>query len=120
MKKVLIVDDAAFMRLTLRNMLTKNGFKIIGEAVDGAEAVNLYKDLRPNLVTMDITMPEMTGLEALKIIKAYDPQAKVIMISAMGQGSMVMEAVKAGAKTFIVKPFKEDYLVEVLTKIAGM
>jgi len=119
-KKVLIVDDAAFMRLTLKNILVKNGFEVIGEAVNGAMGVSMYKELHPDIVTMDITMPEMTGLEALKEIKTYDPNAKIVMISAMGQGSMVMEAVEAGAKTFIVKPFKEDYVVEVLTKISTM
>ncbi|MDD2212766.1 MAG: response regulator [Clostridia bacterium] len=120
MKRVLIVDDAAFMRLTLKNILVKNGFEVIGEAVNGAMGVSMYKELHPDIVTMDITMPEMTGLEALKEIKTYDPNAKIVMISAMGQGSMVMEAVEAGAKTFIVKPFKEDYVVEVLTKISTM
>ena len=120
MGKVLIVDDAAFMRLTLKNILSKNGFQIIGEAENGDVAVEMYRELHPDIVTMDITMPVKTGLEALKEIRAFDPQAKVIMISAMGQGSMVMEAVEAGAKTFIVKPFKEDYVIEVLKKIAEM
>ena len=120
MKKVLIVDDAAFIRLTLKNILVKHGFEVIGEAVNGAMAVKMYQELHRDIVTMDITMPEMTGLDALKVIRAYDSKAKIVMISAMGQSSMVMEAVEAGAKTFIVKPFKEDYVVEVLTKIATM
>jgi len=120
MKKLLIVDDAAFMRLSIRNMLLKYEIEIIGEAANGAIAVEMYKNLHPDVVTMDITMPEMTGIEALKAIKAFDPQAKVIMVSAMGQEGMVKEAIISGAKTFIVKPFKEDFLYQTLSKVLGI
>ncbi len=111
MKKVLIVDDAAFMRVSIKNMLGKNGFEVVGEAENGKVAIQKYQDLSPDVVTMDITMPEMDGLTSLKKILAIDPNANVIMISAMGQESMVREAVLSGAKGFIVKPFKEDVIV---------
>lgn len=111
MKKVLIVDDAAFMRVSIKNMLGKNGFEIVGEAENGKIAIQKYQDLSPDVVTMDITMPEMDGLTSLKKILSIDPEANVIMISAMGQESMVREAVLSGAKGFIVKPFKEDVIV---------
>ncbi len=120
MKKVLIVDDAAFMRMALRNLLEKNDFEIAGEAENGVVGVREYKELHPDVVTMDITMPEMTGIEALKEIKAFDPEAKVVMVSALGQESFVREAVLSGAKTFIVKPFKEDHVVTALKKICAM
>jgi len=115
-KKILIVDDAAFMRMMIKNILTKNGFEVVGEASNGAEAVELYKKLKPDLVTMDITMPEMDGIEALKKIKEIDPNAKVIMVSAMGQQQLVIEAIQAGAKDFIVKPFQPDRLLEAVNK----
>ncbi|MFW5648601.1 MAG: response regulator [Candidatus Alkaliphilus sp. MAG34] len=117
MARVLIVDDAAFMRLSIRTMLEKNGFEVIGEARNGLEAVQKYRDLNPDIVTMDITMPKVTGVDALKIIMGYDPDAKVIMLSAMGQESMVKEAVLNGAKSFIVKPFKEEHLVKTLRNL---
>ena len=120
MKKLLIVDDAAFMRLSIRNMLLKYDLEIVGEAANGAIGVEMYKQLRPDVVTMDITMPEMTGIEALKAIKIFDPQAKVIMVSAMGQEGMVKEAIISGAKTFIVKPFKEDFLYQTICKVLGI
>lgn len=120
MKKVLIVDDAAFMRMSIRMMLEKNGFEVVGEAENGFEGVKQYKELKPDIVTMDITMPTMTGLEALITIKEFDPQAKIVMISAMGQEDMVREAIMQGAKTFIVKPFKEEHVVEILNKILAM
>lgn len=120
MKKVLIVDDAAFMRLSIKTMLEGNGYEIVGEAENGAIGVQMYKELRPDIVTMDITMPEMTGIEALKEIKAFDPSAKVIMLSAMGQEKMVKEAIISGAKTFIVKPFKEDHVVQTLNKVLSV
>ena len=120
MKKLLIVDDAAFMRLSIRNMLLKYDLEIVGEAVNGAIGVEMYKELRPDVVTMDITMPEMSGLEALKAIKAFDPQAKVIMVSAMGQEGVVKEAIISGAKTFIVKPFKEEFLYQTICKVLGI
>lgn len=117
MKRVLIVDDAAFIRMAIKNILIKHDFEVIDEAENGRIGVQKYKELKPDLVTMDITMPEMTGLESLKEIMAYDPAAKIVMISAMGQESMVMEAIRFGAKTFIVKPFKEDHVVQTLNKV---
>lgn len=120
MKKVLIVDDAAFMRLAIKTLLEKNGYEVIGEAENGAIGLEKYKELKPDIVTMDITMPEMTGIEALKKIKTFDPSAKVIMLSAMGQESMVKEAILSGAKTFIVKPFKEEHVVQTLNKVLSV
>ncbi len=117
MKKVLVVDDAAFMRMAIRNIIEKQGFQVVGEAENGLLAVSKYKELKPDLVTMDITMPDMTGLDALKEIMAYDPNARVVMVSAMGQQNMVMEAIMAGAKSFIVKPFKEEHVILTLNKI---
>ena len=119
MAKILIVDDAAFMRMMIKDILQKNGYEVIGEAANGLEAVELYKAHQPDLVTMDITMPEMDGIEAVKQIKAINPAAKVIMCSAMGQQSMVMDAIKAGANDFIVKPFQADRVLEAIKKIGG-
>jgi two-component system chemotaxis response regulator CheY len=119
MAKILIVDDAAFMRMMIKEILTKNGFEVIGEAQDGKEAVTKYKELQPDLVTLDITMPEMDGLGALKEIRSYDPNAKVIMCSAMGQQAMVIDAIQAGAKDFIVKPFQADRVLEAIKKTIG-
>ena len=118
MATVLIVDDAAFMRISIKNMLTKNGYEVIGEAENGQVGVDMYKELSPDIVTMDITMPEMSGLEALKEITKHDPGAKVVMVSAMGQEAMVREAIVSGAKGFIVKPFKEDGIIAALKKLA--
>ncbi len=118
MKKVLVVDDAAFMRISIKKMLTKNGYDVIGEAENGKIALQKYQELAPDLITMDITMPEMDGLSSLKEILAINPSANVIMISAMGQESMVREAVLSGAKGFIVKPFKEDVILEALKNFA--
>lgn len=117
LKRVLVVDDAAFMRMTLKTMLERNGFEVIGEAENGAVAVRKYNELKPDIVTMDITMPEMDGVQALKAIRQLDPSSKVVMISALGQESFVKEAVLSGAKGFIVKPFKEDYVVQTLSKL---
>lgn len=119
MPKVLIVDDAAFMRMMLKDILTKNGYEVIGEAPNGLKAVEMYKADKPDVVTMDITMPEMDGIEALKAIKEVDPAATVIMCSAMGQQAMVMEAIKSGAKDFIVKPFQPDRVIESFKKVLG-
>jgi two-component system chemotaxis response regulator CheY len=116
MKKILVVDDAAFMRLTLKTMLEKNGFEVVGEAENGRKAIEMYKELNPEIVTMDITMPDMDGIEALTEIMKFDSKAKIIMLSAMGQEGKIREAVLQGAKGFIVKPFKEDYLVTALSK----
>ena len=117
MAKILIVDDAAFMRMMLKDILIKNGFEVAGEAQNGLLALEFYKNEKPDLVTMDITMPEMDGIQALKEIKAFDPSAKIIMCSAMGQQSMVMEAIKSGAKDFIVKPFQPDRVLEAIKKV---
>ncbi|MBO0996870.1 MULTISPECIES: response regulator [Bacillaceae] len=114
--RILIVDDAAFMRMMIKDILSKNGFEIVGEAADGAQAVDKYKETLPDLVTMDITMPEMDGITALKEIKKVNPQAKVIMCSAMGQQAMVIDAIQAGAKDFIVKPFQADRVLEAINK----
>jgi len=118
MPRVMIVDDAAFMRVSIRNILLKNGFEVAGEAENGAVAVQKYAELKPDLVTMDITMPEMNGLEALKAIRASDPSAKIVMVSALGQEAMVREAVMSGAKGFVVKPYKEDTIVDTLNKLS--
>jgi two-component system, chemotaxis family, chemotaxis protein CheY len=114
--KILIVDDAAFMRMMIKDILTKNGFEVVGEAADGNQAVDKYKELSPDLVTMDITMPEKDGIAALKEIKALDGNAKIIMCSAMGQQAMVIDAIQAGAKDFIVKPFQADRVIEAIQK----
>ena len=119
MSKVLIVDDAAFMRMMIKDILEKNGFEVVGEANNGLKAVELYKKESPDVVTMDITMPDMDGIEAVKQIKAFDPASKVIMCSAMGQQSMVMDAIRAGAKDFIVKPFQAERVLEAIKKAIG-
>ncbi|HOA30670.1 MAG TPA: response regulator [Clostridia bacterium] len=116
MKTVLIVDDAAFMRLSIRKMLEKNGYEVVGEAENGLVAVEKYMELQPDIVTMDITMKDMNGLEALKAIMERDKNANIIMVSAMGQEAMVKDAVLSGAKGFIVKPFKEETLIKALEK----
>lgn len=115
-KRVLIVDDAAFMRIKLKDILEKNGYEVAAEAQNGIEAVEKYKETKPDLVTMDITMPEKGGVEALKEIKAMDPKAVVLMCSAMGQQSMVMDAIRAGAIDFIVKPFDTERVIKALDK----
>ena len=115
--RILIVDDVAFMRMMLKDILTKNGFEVVAEAADGVQAVEKYVETKPDLVTMDITMPEMDGIMALKEIKRIDPDAKVIMVSAMGQQAMVIDAIQAGAKDFIVKPFQADRVLEAVTKV---
>jgi len=117
--RILIVDDAAFMRMMIRDILTKNGYEVVGEAQDGAQAIEKYKELVPDLITMDITMPEMDGIAALKEIRKIDSNAKVIMCSAMGQQAMVIDAIQAGAKDFIVKPFQADRVIEAIKKTLG-
>ncbi|WP_026675864.1 response regulator [Fictibacillus gelatini] len=114
--RILIVDDAAFMRMMIKDILVKNGYEVVGEAADGMQAVEKYKELSPDLVTMDITMPEMDGITALKEIKKINGDAKVIMCSAMGQQAMVIDAIQAGAKDFIVKPFQPDRVIEAIKK----
>ena len=117
--KILIIDDAAFMRMMLKDILMEGGYDIAGEIEDGKEAVKAYEKLKPDLVTMDIVMPEVGGINAVKeIIKIY-PQAKIIMVSALGQQALVKEAIQAGAKGFIVKPFKPEKVIEEVKKILG-
>ena len=118
-KNILICDDAAFMRMMIKDILTKNGYNVAGEAENGVKAVEKYAEVKPDLVLMDITMPEMDGIEALKRIKAADPNASVIMCSAMGQQAMVIESIQSGAKDFIVKPFQADRVIEAVQKVVG-
>ena len=118
-KNILICDDAAFMRMMIKDILTKNGYNVVGEAENGLKAVEKYSETKPDLVLMDITMPEMDGIQALKKIKEQDPGATVIMCSAMGQQAMVIESIQAGAKDFIVKPFQADREIEAVKKVVG-
>lgn len=118
-KTILLVDDAAFMRMMLKDILTKNGYNVIGEAENGAKAIERYKELKPTLVIMDITMPEMDGIQAARGIKAQDGNALIIMCSAMGQQAMVIESIQAGARDFIVKPFQPDRVLEAVKKVIG-
>ena len=120
MKRVLVVDDAAFMRMAIKIILSRNGFEVVGEAENGAIAIKKYSELRPDIVTMDITMPEVSGMEALKSIRVLDPEAKIIMVSAMGQEGMVREAIMFGAKSFIIKPFKDDYVIQTINKVLSI
>jgi two-component system chemotaxis response regulator CheY len=116
-KSVLIVDDAEFMRVMLRDIVEGMGYTVVGEAADGKEAINLFSNLQPELVLLDITMPEMDGTEALKSILAEDAEATVVMITALGQKEQVLSAIKAGARDFIIKPFDHERVVETLHRI---
>ena len=118
-KNIVVCDDAAFMRMMIKDILSKNGYNIVGEAENGAKAVEKYAETKPDLVLMDITMPEMDGIQALKKIKESDPGAKIIMCSAMGQQAMVIESIQSGAKDFIVKPFQPDRVLEAVKKVIG-
>ena len=117
--RVLVVDDVAFMRMMVKDILSKNGYEVVGEAENGLKAIEKWQELKPDLTTMDITMPEMDGITAVKEIKKLDPSAKVIMCSAMGQQAMVVEAIQAGARDFIVKPFQPDRVLEAVRKAVG-
>ena len=119
MKRVMVCDDAAFMRMMIKDILVKNGYEIAAEAENGLKAVEQYPEAKPDLVLMDITMPEMDGIEAVRRIKTLDPNANIIMCSAMGQQAMVIEAIQAGAKDFIVKPFQADRVLEAVRKVIG-
>ncbi|MBE6024863.1 MAG: response regulator [Cellulosilyticum sp.] len=119
MAKIMVVDDAAFMRMMLKDILSKGGYEVVGEAENGLKAVDRYKELTPDLVLMDITMPELDGIGAVRQIKAIDPNAKIIMCSAMGQQAMVLESIQAGARDFIVKPFQADRILEAVNKAVG-
>jgi two-component system chemotaxis response regulator CheY len=116
MARVLVVDDAAFMRKMLGDALSKGGHEVVGEAGNGVEAIDRFRDLKPDVTTLDITMPEKDGLAALKEILTLDPAARVVMCSALGQESKVLEAIKAGAKDFVVKPFQPDRVVDAIGK----
>ena len=118
-KNILLVDDAAFMRMMIKDILVKNGYNVVGEAENGAKALEKYKELKPTLVIMDITMPEMDGIQAAKAIKSEDGNALIIMCSAMGQQAMVIESIQAGARDFIVKPFQPDRVLEAVKKVIG-
>lgn len=118
-KNILVCDDAAFMRMMIKDILTKNGYNVVGEAENGAKAVEKYTELSPDLVLMDITMPEMDGIQALKAIKAKDAGANIIMCSAMGQQAMVIESIQSGARDFIVKPFQADRVIDAVKKVVG-
>ena len=115
--RVLIADDASFMRQMIREIIEPEGYEVVGEATDGVEAVEQYRQLQPDLVTMDIVMPKRSGIDAVRTILAQDPSANVVMCSALGQETLVMEALQAGARDFIVKPFKPDSVVATLEKI---
>ena len=119
MARVLVVDDAAFMRKMVSDALSKGGHEVVGEAGNGVEAVAQYQSLKPEVTTLDITMPEKDGLTALKEIIAFDPGARVVMCSALGQESKVLESIKAGAKDFVVKPFQPDRVIEAVGKALG-
>lgn len=119
MANILIVDDAAFMRMMIKDILVKNGYTVVGEAENGLRAVEKFKELSPDLVIMDITMPEMDGIQAVKQIKEIKSDAKIIMCSAMGQQAMVIESIQAGARDFIVKPFQADRVLEAVKKVVG-
>ena len=115
-KSILICDDAAFLRMMIKDIQVKNGYNIAGEAENGVKAVEKYQETKPDLVLMDITMPEMDGIQALKKIKAIDANASVVMCSAMGQQAMVIESIQSGARDFIVKPFQPDRVIEAVKK----
>jgi two-component system chemotaxis response regulator CheY len=115
--RVLVVDDAAFMRMMIKDILRKGGYDVVGEAEDGAKAIEKYKELNPDLVTMDITMPDMDGITAVREIRKINPNALIIMCSAMGQQAMVIDAIQAGARDFVVKPFQPDRVLEAVRKV---
>jgi len=117
--RILIVDDAAFMRMMLTDILIKSGYDIAGEAEDGEKALRLYKKLKPDLVTMDIVMPGAGGIESIRHILKEDPGAKILVVSALGQKPMVREAIEAGAMDFVIKPFKPEKVIEAVEKILG-
>jgi two-component system chemotaxis response regulator CheY len=115
--RVLIADDASFMRQMIREIIEPEGYEVVGEATNGIEAVEQFESLHPDIVTMDIVMPKRSGIDAVKGILAKHPDAKIVMCSALGQETLVMEALQAGARDFIVKPFKPDSVISTLSKI---
>lgn len=118
MARILVVDDAAFMRMMIKDILIKGGHEVVGEAKDGNDAISKYEELKPDIVTMDITMPDKDGIAAVKEIRSKNPNAKIIMCSAMGQQAMVLEAIQSGARDFVVKPFQADRVLEAIAKIS--
>jgi len=116
---VLVCDDAIFMRTMIRDILAQAGFDVVGEAETGAQAVERYRQLKPDLVTMDIVMPDMGGIDAVREIVKQDPDAKILMCSAMGQQALVFEAIQAGAKDFVVKPFQPSRVLEAVKRVLG-
>lgn len=112
--RIMLVDDASFMRMTIKQIVEADGHKVVGEATTGAEALEVYRACKPDMVLMDITMPEVNGIEGVKLIKEYDKDATIIMVSAMGQQEMVVQAIQAGARSFIVKPFKPEKIIEII------
>ena len=118
-KRVLVVDDSVFMRDIIKDIFAAGGFSVVGEAGNGVEAVEKYKELKPDLVTMDIVMPDMGGIDAVKEITTWDPTAKVVMCSAMGQQALVNEALQAGASDFVVKPFQPNRVIEAVQRVLG-
>lgn len=119
MHKIMLVDDAAFVRLALEKILSDNNYEVVAQAATGVEAIQMYKEVKPDLVIMDITMPEMSGIDAVRSIREFDPEAKIIMCSAMGQQSKILDAMTAGASDFIVKPYKEDRVISAVKKALG-
>jgi len=117
--RILVTDDTAFMRLLLQKILTEGGYDVVGEADNGKEAVRLFERHRPDLVTMDVTMPILNGVEALKRIRAVDPDARVLMVSAMGQKNMVMQALREGAQGFLIKPFEKEKVLQAVAEVLG-
>lgn len=117
MKTVLVVDDAVFMRTTIKRMLEDQSFNVIGEASNGAEAVEMYRKLLPDVVTMDVTMPGMTGIEAVEAIISEHPNAKIVMVTALGQQKLIVDAIEKGAKDFVTKPFNPEQIIQVLTNV---
>ena len=118
-KKALVVDDASYMREVIKDILSKNGYEVVGEAENGKEAVTKYSQLKPDFVTMDIVMQEKSGIDGVKEIMKIDENARILMVSAMGQQQMVVEAIQAGAKGFVIKPFKPEVLLEEVNRIVG-
>ena len=119
-KRILLVDDAEFMRLVVKDVLTKNGFEVVAEAENGREAIEKYREVLPDLIIMDVTMPDMDGIEAMKEIRREYPEAKAVMCSAMGQEAVVLEAMRSGAATFVVKPFNSDLLIRTINKVLSL
>lgn len=117
MPKILICDDSAFMRMILKKLLTDNGYDVVGEAGDGKQAVQLYREYKPDLITMDITMPKMDGIQAVKLIHEEDPLVRIIMVTALGQKAIITDAIKAGASDFIVKPFDPEQVMKIIKKV---